>query len=116
MRQGRPPSSLGERRQLHQIILWHRLKMPSGLPPRRQTAHNHERVKSLFPQQVRHPGASRFACSSTVKINVLVLGQILDLLLEIVGLDADRAGDPLGTNVVVAVAAHVNDQHSVGFR
>jgi hypothetical protein len=45
-----PPSSLAERRQLHQIILRHRLKMPSGLPPRRQTAHDHERVKSFFPQ------------------------------------------------------------------
>src|ERR1039458_1463305 len=62
---------------------------------------------------MRHPGASRFACSSTVEINVLVFGESLDLLVEIVGLDADGAGDAFGADVIVAVAAHVDNQHAV---
>ncbi len=63
--------------------------MSAGLAPCRQTADNHKRVETFLLQQMRHPGAGRFARSSTVKVNVLVLGQILDLLLEIVRLDAD---------------------------
>src|SRR6266576_5050854 len=62
---------------------------------------------------MRHPGASRFACSSTVQVNVLVFGQILDLLIEIVWLDADRALDALSADVVVTVAANVDDLHLV---
>jgi hypothetical protein len=63
--------------------------MSTGLAPCGETADNHKRVETLLLQQMRHPGASRFARSSTVKVNVLVLGQILDLLVEIVRLDAD---------------------------
>src|SRR5450631_3409235 len=62
---------------------------------------------------MRHPGASRFARSSTVEINVLVFGEPLDLFVEIVGFDADGAGDTFGSDVVVAVAAHIDNQHAV---
>src|ERR1039458_2391744 len=62
---------------------------------------------------MRHPGASGFACSSTVEVNVLVFGESLDLLVEIVRLDADGAGDTFGSDVVVTVAAHVDNQHAV---
>jgi hypothetical protein len=85
---------LAKRRQLHQIVLRHGFQWFAGLAPGSQAADDHERVESFFPQQVRHPGAGRFARSSTVKINVLVLGEVLDLFLKIVGLDADRAFNP----------------------
>src|ERR1700756_5993014 len=38
---------------------------------------------------------------------------MLDLLLKIVGFNADRTCNPLSTNVVIAVAAHINDEHPV---
>src|ERR1035438_6937915 len=103
-----------KRRQLYQIVLRNRLDRLAGLAPGSQSADNHERVESFFPQQVRHPGAGRFARSSTVKINVLVLGKVLDLFLKIVGLDADRSLDPGSPRVIVAVAADVDDQHAPG--
>src|SRR5215469_3833834 len=64
---------------------------------------------------MRHPGARGFACSSTVEVNVLVLGEMFDLFLKIVRLDADRAINALGANVVVSVAAHVDDLEAVPF-
>jgi len=88
------PSGLTERRQFHQIVLRYRLQRFAGLAPGRQSADNDERVESFFPQQVRHPGAGCFARSSTVKINVFVLGKVLDLFLKIAGFDADRVFDP----------------------
>jgi hypothetical protein len=63
--------------------------MASGFAPRRQTANDYERVESLVHQQVRHPGARSFACSSTVEVNVLVFGQVFDLFLKIVRFDPD---------------------------
>jgi hypothetical protein len=76
-------------RQLHQVILGHRLQGFSRFAPGSQTAYDHECVESFFPQQVRHPGAGRFARSSAVEVNVLILGQVLDLFLQIVGFDAN---------------------------
>src|SRR6266849_7517297 len=60
---------------------------------------------------MRHPGAGRFARSSTVQINVLVLGEILDFLIEIVRLDPDRSKDPLRAPVIVTMAADIRDQY-----
>jgi hypothetical protein len=77
------------------------------LLPRRYSAHEDERVESLFSQLQRHPGAGRFACSSTVQINVLVLGQNFEFLGEIVGFDADRSFDTLRVGVVVSMAADI---------
>src|ERR1035438_6394760 len=83
-----------KRRQLHQIVLRNRLDRLAGLAPGSQSADNHERVESFFPQQVRHPGAGRFARSSTVKIDIFVLGKALDLFVEIIGFDPDGVLDP----------------------
>ena len=66
--------------------MWHRLQRETRLPPRRQSAHYNERFESGFPQQMRHPGASRFACSSAVEINIPGLAEILDLFRQVVGL------------------------------
>src|SRR6266852_4933815 len=62
---------------------------------------------------MRHPGARGFACSSTVEVNVLLTGEILDLFLKVVRFDADGAMDTLGADVVVTVAAHIDNQHPV---
>src|SRR5208282_6461950 len=59
----------------------------------------------------RHTGAGGFACSSTVEINLLILGQVLDFFNQVVGLNANRSGNAFGVGIVVAVAADVGDQH-----
>jgi hypothetical protein len=38
---------------------------------------------------VRHPGARGFARSSTVDVNVFVLGKVLQLFVEVIGFNAD---------------------------
>jgi len=106
-------SPLGKCRQLDKVIFGHRLQVSPGLVPRGETADEHKRVKSIFPQYVRHPGARGFARSSTVQINVLVLGEILHLLFQVVGLNANGSEDPFRAFVIVPVAANVDDQNSI---
>src|SRR5579864_605877 len=89
--------------------------MSPSLAPGGESADDHIRAESFFPQYVRHPGARGFACSSTVQVNVLVLGQVLDLFLEVVGFDADRAVNPLRAPVIVAMAADVDDLNAIRF-
>ena len=84
-----PQNGLIKCGQLHQVVLRNRFDRFPGLAPGGQSTDNYERVESFFPQQMRHPGAGRFARSSTVKINVLVLGKVLDFLLQVVRLDAN---------------------------
>src|SRR5260370_30415073 len=103
--------SLRERWQLHQVIQRYRLRRLSSFAPGSQSADDHERVESFFPEQVRHPGAVRFARSSTVKINVLVFGKVLDFFLKIVSLNPNRALDPRSSGVVIPVAADRYIQH-----
>jgi hypothetical protein len=102
-------SSLAKRRQLYQVVFGDGLQGFAGFAPGGQAADDHERVESFFPQQMRHPGAGRFARSSTVEINVLVLRQVLHFFLKIIGLDADRVLDSRGARVVVAMAADIDD-------
>ena len=65
---------LRERRQLYEVTRGYRLERLACLLPGSHPAHDNERVESLFPELQRHPGAGRFACSSTVDINVFILG------------------------------------------
>src|SRR5579871_5210737 len=60
---------------------------------------------------MRHTGAGGLACSSTVEVNVLVLGEILELCLEVIGFDADRTENALRAAIVIPVAADVDDLH-----
>ena len=108
-----PANDLGECWQFHQIILGDGFERLPGLAPGGEPADDHERVEPFFPQQMRHPGAGRFACSSTVEVNVFIFRKSLDLFFEIVGFDADRTFDALRSDVVVAVAAHVDDLYSI---
>jgi hypothetical protein len=58
-------------------------------PPRGQSSDDDERVESIFPQLQRHPGAGRFACSSTVDVNILIFWEGFDLLSKVVGFNAN---------------------------
>ena len=106
-------SGLAEGRQLHQIILRNGLQMASGFAPGGEAADDHERVESFFPQYVRHPGASCFACSSTVEVKVLIFGEILNFLFQVVGLDANRSKDAFRTDIVVAMTTYVDDLQAI---
>lgn len=59
---------------MNQVIVRHGFNWLAGFAPCAQAANNYERIEALFPQQVRHPGARNFAYSSTVDVNVFVLG------------------------------------------
>jgi hypothetical protein len=105
----------GKHGKLDQVVVRHGFEPMSSLAPCPQTADDDERLESLCLQEMRHPGASRFARSSTVEINFPVLGQVLNFFLEVVGFDADGSRNALRGRVVVAVAAHVGDQDGVVF-
>ena len=73
--------------------------MPPGFTPSSEAPDDHVRIKSIFPQDVRHPGARGFARSSTVQINVLFPGETLHLFFQIIRLNPDRAENALGSSV-----------------
>ena len=99
--------------KLDHVVVGHRFERMSSLAPCPQTAGDDEHLESLFMQELRHPGASCFARSSTVEINLSVLGQILDLCLEVIGLYANGSRNALRVHVIVPMAAHVGDQDAV---
>jgi hypothetical protein len=101
-------------RQLDDIIAGHGFHRLPCLSPCAQSTGDHEHLESFFLQQMRHPGARGFACSSAVEINLPLLGKVLDLLLETIGLDANRSGNALGVGIVISVAAHIGNQDAVG--
>jgi hypothetical protein len=104
-----------EHREFDQIVVRHGFERMSRLTPSLQTAGDDERLESLFLQEMRHPGAGRFARSSTVEINLLILGQVLDLFQQVVGFEPDGPRNALRVCVVVAVAPHVCDQQFAAF-
>ncbi len=100
--------------QLDQVVFrdyFHRL---ASLTPSRQSADDYERVEAFFPQQVRHPGAGRFARSSAIQINIFVAGKVLDFFLKIVGLNANGVLDARSAGIIIAVAADIDDPYTVG--
>ncbi len=68
----------------------------------------------MLSEYQRHTGAGGFALSSAVDVNVFVLGEGLEFFVELIGFDADGAGDAGGAGVVVAVAADVDEDDVVG--
>jgi hypothetical protein len=93
---------------MHKVVVRHRFDLLSGFAPGAQSSNDHERFESLFPQHVRHPGAGCFACSSTVDINVFVLGEQLDFFQQVVRFQPDRAFYARRRRIVVAMAAHIH--------
>ena len=104
-----------EHRQFDQVVVRHWFHRLPCLSPGAQSAGDHEDLEPFFDQYLRHPGARGFACSSTVEINLPLLGKVLDLFFEQVGFEANRPGDALRLSVVVPVAADVGDQNAAGF-
>ena len=92
---------------MHHIIGRNYFHGVAGFAPSQQTSDDYERVEASFPQHVHHTGASGFARSSTIKVNVLVLGKQLDLFGKPVRLKADGPLDAGGAAVVVTVAANI---------
>src|SRR5229473_1240725 len=62
---------------------------------------------------MRHTGAGGFALSSTVQINVLVAWQLIHLLIQVVGFNANRSVDAMRPGVVVAMATDIGDNHAL---
>lgn len=100
-----------ESREVHEVGLRDGLNRFTGLTPSCEATNDDKRVESLLAQQMRHTGAGGFALSSTVEVDVFILRKIFDLVGEVVGLEANRAWDSGGAGVVVAVAAHVDQQN-----
>jgi hypothetical protein len=96
-------------RKLDYVLVRHGFERMSSLAPCAQTAGDDERLESLLLQEVRHPGAGRFARSSTVEINLSILGQVLEFFLKVVGFDADGSCNALRVGIVVAMAADIGD-------
>src|SRR5271165_5640823 len=103
--------SLGEGRQLYQVVVGHWLQRLTSLLPRRHAAYDDERVESLFSQLQRHPGAGRFARSSAVEIYILFFGKKFEFFGKVVGFNAHRSFDALSVGIVVAMAAYVENQN-----
>lgn len=61
----------------------------AGFAPGAQASGDDKDFEALLLEQVRHPGARGLACSSTVEINLPLLGDLLDFLLEVIGFEAD---------------------------
>ena len=80
---------LSKRGQLHKIIAGYGFSGMTSFSPSRESAHQHKGIESFFPQQVRHPGAGRFAHSSTVNVDIFIFGKVLDFFGQIVRFEAD---------------------------
>ena len=96
-----------ECRQQDEVVRRDLFDGQSGLLPRCKAAHDDVGIESLFAEQMRHPGAGRFASSSAVEENELVFGQRFNRLLEVVGLESYGPAYPLCAGVVVSVAADI---------
>jgi hypothetical protein len=60
---------------------------------------------------MRHTGAGGFALSSTVEIDVFVLGKSFDFVGKVIRFEANRTLDSGGAGIVVPVTAHVDQQN-----
>src|SRR5579862_2437869 len=70
----------GEGWQLYQVIVGNRFQGLAGFSPRSKTAFDDECIEASLPELQRHTGASGFARSSTVEINVFIRIPILKFL------------------------------------
>src|SRR5581483_8258086 len=64
---------------------------------------------------MRHTGAGGFARSSTLQVNILLFGKILDLFIKVIGFDTNGSENSFGANVVIAMTANVGDLDVVAF-
>jgi hypothetical protein len=103
--------ALAEGWQLDEVVVGNSFEGVSGFAPGTEASGDDEYFEPELLELLRHTGAGGFALSSTVEINLLILGEVLDFFDEIVGFDTNRTGDAFGVGIVIAVAADVGDQH-----
>jgi hypothetical protein len=80
---------LGKRGQFQQVVTGHRFQRLPGFAPRRKATLDYKSPEACFPEHQRHPGAGRFACSSAIEKNVLVVCQLGKFHRQMVGFDPD---------------------------
>jgi len=80
---------LGKSRQLQQVVTGHRFQGLPGFAPRRKATLDDKSPEACFPEHQRHPGAGRFACSSAIEKDVLVVRQLGKFDRKMIGLDPD---------------------------
>ncbi len=102
---------LPEGGQLDQVVVGHAFDRMSGFAPGTQSTGDDEHFESDILQLAPDPGARGFALSSAVEINLAIFGKVLDLFDEVVGFDANGAGNAFGVGIVVAMAPDVGDKH-----
>lgn len=102
---------LAEGGKLDQIVVGHAFDRVSGFAPGAQASADDKNFEPKFLKLMRHTGAGGFACSSTVEINLSILGKVLHLFNEVVGLNADGSRDTFGVGIVISVAADVSNEH-----
>ncbi len=107
-RLGLQDSRTAEIRQMHEVFVRHVLHGESSFSPSRKAAVDYKCIECFFPQQMRHPGAGRFAQSGAVQVDILVMGEALGLLLQVVRFDANRSLDARGAGVVVPMTANID--------
>src|SRR5262249_6731077 len=92
------------------IVVRNALQRLTGFSPCRQTTFDDKSVEAAISKLQRHPGAGRFAYSSTVKINVLVPGNVLQFFHQVIGLEPHGSLDARRGRIVVTMTAHIHDQ------
>jgi hypothetical protein len=93
---------------MYKVVVRDHFDLLARFAPRAQSSDDYERFESLFPQHVRHPGAGCFACSSTVDIDVFVLGEQLHFFKQVVGFQPNGAFNARRPRIVVAMAAYIH--------
>jgi hypothetical protein len=86
----------------------------NGFPDLRHAASppaDDKSAKSVLSQHKRHTGASRFARSSAVQVDVFIPGKCFDFLREVIRLQSNRPSNAVGTRIVVTVTAHIGQQN-----
>src|ERR1700723_1595155 len=83
----------------------------AGSAPGGEAADDNEGVETILAEEVRDTGAGGFAAAGAVEGHVFVSGEMFYFVAEIIGLDANRAGNAHGAGAVVSGAAHVGQQN-----
>lgn len=103
---------LSKHGQLDYVFVRNGLDSMASFAPGAQTPADYKDLESLFLQYLRHTGASGFARSSAVEINLALFGKPLHFLFNVVRFKADGTCDPLGIGVVITMAANIGDQNA----
>ena len=102
-------STAGEGGEFHHVVGGDVFKREAGLSPRVESTADDAGVEAFFSENVRHTGAGGVVRSSAVEIDFFGFGEGGDGVGQAVGFEALGALDALGSGVIVAVGADVED-------